>query len=670
MTDLLTALQPFHFLRPWWLLALLPLMALILAVRHRRHHSSAWQRVIHPSLLPLLVSGDAGCRRWPAGTLIVAAALASLAMAGPAWERTTVASSRLDNALVILFDLSPSMLATDIRPDRLTRARLKTIDILNRHSEGSVALVAWAGDAHVVTPLTEDANTLLALLPVLHPNIMPRAGSNPELALEKGLELLMNAGHTQGDLLFVTDGFVEQAVENLQQTLRSFPDFRLSILGVGSDEGAPIPLGDGGFARDSRGGIVVAQLGSTLLQRLASRNGGRYSTLVASDDDIDYLLQPIFDQAEASAQEQERTLETWQDRGPWIVLALLPLAVLAFRRNLLALLLVAPLLATPPAAQAEDGTSLWDRLWHNRDRLGYRALESHEPARAAELFVDPQWRAVADYRRGDFAAAAQGFAQDPSARGRFNLGNALARQGRLEDALDAYDQALQLNPDFEDARLNRELLEKLLESQQQEQNASGDEGESPPQDSNQREQDSPGSDGSDGQPSSADHSSPDGNTDTGQQQGATDSGGTDDNVSEGEGEGDNDLSPAEQSQVGSGSSDETAGSDEGPLPAPSTDAGGTASSPEAQPQPWMTDPTPAAEADSEGGESAHASAASGAGDAETQDSDPELDYWLRQVTDDPGGLLRRKFEYQSRQQALEPRQRFELPPDRFQEERW
>ncbi len=610
MTELAGALQDFHFLRPLWLLPLPVLALLIAGLRRRRRGAGAWQRVIHPRLQPLLVGGAGNDSPWAARGMLLAALLGCLALAGPTWDRDQVATSRLDSALVILFDLSPSMLATDIRPDRLTRARLKTIDILNRHREGSVALVAWAGDAHVVSPLTTDANTLLALLPVLHPDIMPLAGANPELALEKGLELLMNTGYRDGDILFVTDGFVEQAAENLQHSLRNFPEMRLSILGVGTDEGAPVPLGDGSFARDSRGGIVVARLGSTLLERLAQRNGGRYATLTADDRDIDHLMAPITDQALGARREQERTLETWRDRGPWLVLALLPLAVLAFKRNLLALFIVAPLALSPATGKAGEEPSPWRDWWHNRDRQGYQALQNHQPGLAAELFKDNRWRAVADYRRGDFSAAEAGFAQWDDAAGHFNRGNALARQGRLEEALAAYDSALAMDPQLQDADFNRDLVQQLLDSQ------------APPP--------TPGNGGP-----REDGDQPARDSEASEQTTAPNDAGNDE-VRDGNG-----TMPQPDGQehgMEGETSDALAGNDR--------DERETASS--ANGQPWA----PIAD------------------DTGDHAGDPELEYWLRRIADDPGGLLRRKFQYQARQQALEPRQRFDLPPDRFQEERW
>src|SRR5690606_26542419 len=209
MAEWLAPLADFHFLRPLWLLALVPLTALLWLAHRHRERGGPWRRVIAPALLPLLVGdgdGPTSRGRRLGAAMAAASLLACVALAGPTWERIPLPANKQNSALVILFDLSPSMLAEDLKPNRLTRARLKTIDLLNRHREGSVALVAWAGDAHVVAPLTEDAGTLIALLPALEPDIMPEAGSNPELALEKGLVLAMNGGHLAGDILFVTDG--------------------------------------------------------------------------------------------------------------------------------------------------------------------------------------------------------------------------------------------------------------------------------------------------------------------------------------------------------------------------------------------------------------------------------------------------------------------------------
>lgn len=674
MAEWLAPLADFHFLRPLWLVALAPLGILLWLVHRRRARGGAWHRVIAPALLPLLVrSGPHQAAALPrTSILVLASLLACFALAGPTWERIPLPASKRDSALVILFDLSPSMLAEDLKPNRLTRARLKAIDLLNQHREGSVGLVAWAGDAHVVAPLTDDPDTLIALLPVLQPDIMPQAGSNPELALERGLELAMNAGHLAGDILFITDGFTQQALENINATLRSFPDFRLSILGVGSDEGAPIPLGgtafgEGGFARDSRGAIVVAGLGSDGLRGIAERHGGRYASLRADDRDIHYLLPPLAAGHGDRTRSLERNIDTWHDRGAWLVLPLLPLMILAFRRGVFALVLLAPLLQVP-----ESRASTWDTLWLNRDQRGHEALENHDPASARELFRDPLWQGIAAYRAGDFAAAEALFARDDSARGHYNRGNALARQGKLDDAADAYRRALSLEPGHPDAKANLAMVEALQRQQQDREQAKRDgadadrEGgqgapdQAPGETSRgQGEQDAnPGGSNSESAPGPDGNSERRGEEDGARQQAPRDRDGSDDVGQQGDdgavarsagetGDGQipDEMAPQPDPESTGSSGDEHADQGANLSAAPEAPPGGDSPAPKARP--------------------------SGATDGTDRDTrDPALEQWLRRVPDDPGGLLRRKFEFQARQNALEQRQSRNLPPDSYQEERW
>ncbi len=174
----------FHLLRPLWLLALLPALALLLALWRQRQQARQWQQLVAPELLPHLL--DANTSRTPARYLLALALvwlLAVIALAGPSWEKRPVAIEKNQQALVIILDLSPSMLSEDIKPSRLTRARLKIIDILQRRQDGYTGLVAYAGDAHAVTPLSDDSKTIINLLPDLSPQIMPLSGSNTEAAV-------------------------------------------------------------------------------------------------------------------------------------------------------------------------------------------------------------------------------------------------------------------------------------------------------------------------------------------------------------------------------------------------------------------------------------------------------------------------------------------------------
>ncbi|MDH3997640.1 MAG: VWA domain-containing protein, partial [Desulfuromonadales bacterium] len=169
-------MSEFHFLRPDWFWLLAPALLLLLLLWRRQLRSRSWQSVCDPQLLPHLLIGRSQRRsNWPLHMLLLALLLATTALAGPVWERQQVPLFRQDSALVLLLDLSLSMHAGDLKPDRLTRAKMKLHDILQQRREGQSALVVFAGDAFTVTPLTDDANTIIALLDSLEPGLMPVA---------------------------------------------------------------------------------------------------------------------------------------------------------------------------------------------------------------------------------------------------------------------------------------------------------------------------------------------------------------------------------------------------------------------------------------------------------------------------------------------------------------
>ncbi|MFA5632277.1 MAG: VWA domain-containing protein [Porticoccaceae bacterium] len=625
-----TLLEQFHFLRPLWLLALIAVAAIYGLLRRSAARGGQWHKVIAPALLPLLLQRRDGSafnlRPW----LVIAGCLAVVALAGPTWSKKAVPVHKQEQVLLILFDLSPSMLATDIKPDRLTRARLKTIDLLSAYREGFAALVVYAGDAHVVTPLSDDTNTIISQLPVLHPAVMPAAGSNVEAALAKALELAANAAHQEGDILLVTDGVTADARENLHRMMRDNPAFRLSVLGVGSDDGAPVPLNEHGFARDGRGSIVIASLGSQTLRGLAQHNGGVYRTLSGTDADIQALLKPLQERAGVDARELERNLDVWEDRGFWLMLPLLPLALLLFRRGLVVAVLLLPLLHAP-----QGEASWWDDLWLSKDQQGYREMNKGDPDRARELFADPAWQGIAAAEAGAHDAAAQAFAGIDSADAHYNRGNALARAGKLDEAIAAYDEALARAPDMEDAIFNKALVESLKNQQSNDQSGEREDAED--------SRDNAQGDSQQGEP------------DQGGQQGGNDNNdGNEEQDTDGAQAAQNGDSPQGQ-QKAPPQGDGQAGDDADAKPSPDQDGGpdNPQAAPDAQQDQRETDASSLQEADQ-------------AGDAAQQNAQQ----WLRRVPDDPGGLLRNKFEYEARQRFREERSGPRLPPGNYSEERW
>lgn len=462
----------FIWLRPWWLVALLPLAWLCLQLLRGGARAGAWSAWVSPQLAPHVLS-DPGRphRRLLALAVGVAGVLAVLALAGPAWERQPQPVFRGDSALVIVLDLSRSMDVRDVAPSRLDRARLKVRDILARRPADQLGLVVYSANAFVVTPLTTDARNIELLLAELSPEIMPSQGSLPALGLRKGAELILQSGARGGDLLLIADDAGggparEAAVELASQGIRT------SVLAVGTPAGGPVPLPDGSLLRDRRGQIVVPVLEEGPMRLLAAAGRGRFALLSPDDSDLDHLLAPLEGRVVGAMLDRDRGADAWLDRGPWVVLALLPLALLAFRRGAIVCLLLVLLLPAPAAWAAAAGG-----LWPARaDHRAYQRLEAGDAASAAEGFADPEWRAAALYRAGRYAESAAVLEALDAPRAHYNRGNALARDGQLLAALEAWERVLEFEPAHDDARHNHDLVRALLE-QAQTRAAQGEDGE-------------------------------------------------------------------------------------------------------------------------------------------------------------------------------------------------
>jgi len=449
----------FLWLRPDWLWALPLVVLLTFAMARRELAPGNWQRIIDPALAPYVLSRSASRRysyRW--WLLALGGVLGVLSLAGPSWNRLEQPVFRSEQAMVIALDLSRSMDAQDLTPSRLTRARLKILDILERRSSGQTALVVYSSNAFTVTPLTTDVDTVAALVNSLDTEIMPSRGSYPIAAINKGRQLLDQAGVGYGEVLLITDGGTSPGAERAAQDLAD-AGYTLSVMGVGTSEGAPIPIAGGGFVTDRSGNLAVPKLESRELESLAAAGNGRFTILSADDRDLDVLLSGMVDSSSAS--DESLATDQWLEEGPWLLFFLLPLAAFAFRRGWMLVIAFAIL----PLAEPVHAFS-WDDLWLTKDQQGQRQLAEGNAAAAAELFEDPAWRGVANYLAGEYAGSANGFASQTDSENLYNLGNALARLGNLETAISAYEQVLEASPGHEDALYNRDLLKELLDQQQ------------------------------------------------------------------------------------------------------------------------------------------------------------------------------------------------------------
>ena len=591
----------FHFLRPDWFWALLPFFILFVLWYRQRLASGNWMTICDEQLLPhILEYGEGRISRWPLILFSTVSVVSIVALAGPTWQKLPMPVFRNESALVIVLDLSRSMDAADIKPSRLQRARFKITDILQQRKEGLTALIVYGANAFTVAPLTDDTETISNQLSALESSIIPVQGSHASLALQQAESLLEQSGTQSGNILLITDGLDSNAAQTAKELNTN--SHTLFVLGVGTRDGAPISQASGGFVKDSRGNIVVPKLPSVALQSLAKQGGGIYQEITTDDRDIRLLIDAFSSQPEADQQEQNLShIDQWIETGPWLILFILPIAALAFRRGYLAVLLCC-FLSLPESAFAQQ----WKDLWRTPDQQGYSAFQRGDIDEARKKFENSEWRAASEYASGNYKSSLAALQGMDAAGSAYNRGNVLARMGNFPEAIKEYQSALLKNPQNKDARYNKELIEKLMQEQESSQDKSQKSGENSRQDEDSESNDT--------------DSSSENNQQSEQQGGKQDQ-----TSSESDRDSESKQNPEQASHSDENESDKHDQTDEA----------------ESIQQPDSTQ--------SEEGKDENAAVQQADVDEQATEIQEANEQWLRRIPDDPGGLLRRKFKYQYKQ---------------------
>lgn len=574
-----------HFLRPHWLWTLAALPLLMWAWRVQRQRRNAWRGHVDAHLLPhLLVHGGTRVR---AGLAVasVAYVLAVLALAGPSWRQVDQPLWQVQRPLVVVLDLSSRITASDLPPSRLLQARAKLGQVLAARAGSPVALVAYADDAFTVAPLTDDVANIGLFLDDLSPDIMPADGQRTDRGIAWAARLMTQAEVRGGDILVLTDR-ADAAAAAAAAAVRA-QGYTVSVLGLGTASGAAY--------RGSDGVIGRAALDVTSLRRLARDGGGRYAALTTDEADMATLALRSPRMAEQGGASSAGG-KVWRDEGYWLLIPLMALALLGFRRG--APLVLVGALWLPMAQPASAAGIDW---WQRNDQAEHARL-----VRGADA-----------YRQGDYVAAEQAFSGIASAEGWYNLGNALAKQQRYDDAIAAYDRALRARPGMPDAVANRAAVDAARKRP----------------------------------PSSSDNDEKPGQQGTGQQGGQG---------SQGRAKPDADTpdTPSRSSSAGAPSTQQgkapPAGQpSSGPPPASPPDAA-TQSAADAAQRERMREAMSQAAAQRAGSRDRDTPTAQ-VESAEARERRQAVDAWLKRVPDEPGSLLKAKFRLEQERRQREGR---------------
>ena len=620
--------ESFHFLEPRWLLALIPLLLLLWALKRFSSNDNPWKNLIAPDLQPLLLNSTSSQSKKSLLYLLAAGWLiAVIALANPAWEKQPRPLVRSNAARVIVLDLSLSMNSRDLKPSRMERARFKVEDILATDNEGQTGLVVFAGDAFTVSPLTHDMDTIRSLLSVLSPGIMPVQGSNASAGLSKAHELLQGSGFSNGQIILIADGVTDSKAANIAGKFNS-ASYTVSVLGVGTLEGAPILTTRGRPLTDKQGNTVTAPLEIEKLKAVALKGGGQYASISTDSTDLQSILTTNFSDISSSADNNAKKKDTqgfaWKSQGAYFVILLLPLAALAFRRGwLVSLALLIGLSSIPGQSMAFD----WKDLWQRKDQQADAALKANQYEAVKKLSDRPDQLGTAAYKEGDYEQALKYFNKNKDAHTTYNKGNSLAKTGKYKEAISAYDNALNKQPNMEDAKFNKSSIEKFLEQQEQQKQQSSDSGDSEEQQQDDQEQDNEQQKSNDGQQ----------NEDQQQQEKDQQSG---------ESQKQSDKQPSEEKNPFADANKEMNKAEEQENTEPeSGEKEAEADNPNPQSKQQAKEQAED-QADQEETEEQQAQPAT----AEELSSEEKMaaEQWLRRIPDDPGGLLRRKFYYQYR----------------------
>ncbi len=449
-------------------------------------------------------------RQWvKAGMLTGAVFFVVLALARPRWGFQWEEVKRFGVDILIALDVSESMLAQDVQPNRLERAKHEVQDLIRMLEGDRVGLVAFAGVSFLQCPLTLDYGAVELFLDNLDTDLIPVPGTAIGEAIRTATAAFNRTERKSKALILITDG-EDHSGDALEAARAAKKEgIKIFTIGIGKPEGAPIPnRKGGGFIKDRKGNLVLTKLDETTLQKIALETGGGYVRSVTGDLDLEKIYREEIRKIEGKDLSSIRR-KRWEERFQWFLLV--ALLLLAFEPLVSetrkgetakrALLLFALLLLIPHPAHAtppiEEGIALYEagRFDEALEKFTDAQVEMPENLELEYNIANTHYQ-MKNYEAAleSYGKVAEAAEPELAEKAVFNMGNTLYHLGRLDEAVAAYEHALELDPNDEDARHNlefvrEEIRRRINEAKKRQENASkkgdeqkqGEQGETKPQ---------------------------------------------------------------------------------------------------------------------------------------------------------------------------------------------
>lgn len=433
------------------------------------------RKFIDAHLIKYIVSKGESRRKayFRLGSLFLFIIFTAFALANPRWDFTEIESYKPNTNIIFLLDVSNSMLAEDEKPNRLERAKQEISDVMTNVENANFALIAFAHQAHVISPLTDDKDNLNYLLPSVTTDIVSIQGSNVAAAIIAAKQLIKTSESGVNYIVVLSDG----GFESLSDVPRLDKQTEIITYGFGTPEGAPIPDADGSFIKNNNNKIVLSKLEQRNMENLAGSKG-LYVKATYLDDDVSQLKSKILSKMIVEKSKYSN-MRVWNDRFYiFVILAMLVLAPFFARGARFPVIIV--MLSLPFSSNAEEiknklSTDMLNfknieyNFFNNQNEQAEIDFHKRKYSTAAKKFTSDYNKGVSYYRAKKYDKAEENFAKDKSVTSTYNLGNAQLRQFKLEDAIRSYENVLKREPAHQDAKFNLEIAKKMLKRQQEEQ---------------------------------------------------------------------------------------------------------------------------------------------------------------------------------------------------------